>query len=115
MSATPKAAPDRIYLFCYGTLKRGEPGHELMSGATFVGTVSLTNLCWIEGAGYPSCIETSSPSDVVTGEIWDVPMSDLPIINEYEGKNYRLVKLKDSNLHAYLLKDHDADRFVGTT
>ena len=115
MTATPKAAPDRIYLFCYGTLKRGEPGHELMSGATFVGTVVKTNLRWITEAEYPSCIETQSDTDYVAGEIWDVPLSDLPIINEYEGKNYRLVKLKDSNLHAYLLKENESDRFVETT
>jgi gamma-glutamylcyclotransferase (GGCT)/AIG2-like uncharacterized protein YtfP len=115
MTATPKAAPDRIYLFCYGTLKRGEPGHELMSGATFVGTVKVDHLCWIRDAEYPSCIETTSAADTVVGEIWDVPLSDLPIINEYEGKNYRLVKLKDSNLHAYLLKENESDRFVETT
>jgi gamma-glutamylcyclotransferase (GGCT)/AIG2-like uncharacterized protein YtfP len=93
MTATPKAAPDRLYLFCYGTLKHGEPGQELMGNATFVGTVLKSNLRWITEAEYPSCIETDSATDIVSGEIWEVPMSDLPIINEYEGKNYRLVKL----------------------
>ena len=115
MTATPKASPDRIYLFCYGTLKHGEPGHELMSGSTFVGTVMKTNLRWITEAEYPSCIETIDTTEYVVGEIWDVPMSYLPIIDEYEGRNYRLVKLKDSNLHAYLLKETDADRYVETT
>jgi gamma-glutamylcyclotransferase (GGCT)/AIG2-like uncharacterized protein YtfP len=116
MTATPKAATDRIYLFTYGTLKRGEPGHELMSsGATFVSTVMKTNLRWIREADYPSCIETDDATDFVAGEIWDVPASYLPILNEYEGKNYRLVKLRESNLHAYLLRESDADRFVETT
>ena len=112
MTATPKAAPDRIYLFVYGTLKRGEPGHELMSGATFVGTVTKSNLRWIESADYPTCVETDDPSETVTGEIWDVPMSDLPILNEYEGNNYRLVQLRNSNLHAYLLKEEPSDKYV---
>jgi gamma-glutamylcyclotransferase (GGCT)/AIG2-like uncharacterized protein YtfP len=112
MTATPKAAPDRIYLFCYGTLRRGEPGHELMSNATFVGTVMKTNLRWIGEAEYPSCIETSDATDFVVGEIWDISVSDLPIINEYEGDNYRLVKLRDSNLYAYLLKEDNADKYV---
>ena len=108
--------PDRLYLFFYGTLKRGEPGHDLMSsGATFVSMVVKTHLRWIETADYPSCIETDSEFDFVTGEIWDVPTSYLPILNEYEGKNYKLVKLRDSNLHAYLLREHDADRFVEST
>lgn len=115
MTATPKPAPDRIYLFVYGTLRRGEPGHELMGGATFVGTVMKTHLRVIREAEYPSCIETDSALDFVVGEIWDVPMSDLPLLNEYEGSNYTLVKLKKSNLHAYLLKENEADRFVETT
>lgn len=116
MTATPKEAADKFYLFVYGTLKRGEPGHELMSsGATFVSTVLKGNLRWVVEADYPSCIETDDASEFVVGEIWDVPSSFLPILNEYEGKNYKLVKLRDSNLHAYLLKESDADRFVETT
>jgi gamma-glutamylcyclotransferase (GGCT)/AIG2-like uncharacterized protein YtfP len=114
MTATPKAAPERIYLFCYGTLKRGEPGHELMGNATFVATVMRPHLRWIREAEYPSCIETEDATDFVVGEIWDVPMSDLPIINEYEGRNYTLVRLMKSNLHAYLLVDK-SDKFVGAT
>jgi gamma-glutamylcyclotransferase (GGCT)/AIG2-like uncharacterized protein YtfP len=106
---------DRVYLFVYGTLKRGEPGHELMSGSTYVATAVISHLCWVPGAGYPSCVETSSAADTVSGEIWAVPATDLPLLNEYEGKNYRLVKLRDSNLHAYLLKENDSDRFVETT
>jgi len=115
MTATPKAAPDRIHLFVYGTLRRGEPGHELMSGSTFVATVTKSHLCWIDSAEYPSCVETDSAADVITGEIWDVPAADMPLLNEYEGKNYRLAKLRDSNLHAYLLKESDADKYVETT
>jgi len=112
MTASPKTAPDRIYLFTYGTLKRGEPGHELMEGATFIATVTKSHLCWINNPEYPSCIETDSAADVVTGEIWEVPTTYLTILNEYEGDNYKLIKLKNSNLHAYVLKDNEADRFV---
>ena len=115
MTAAPKTATDRIYLFVYGTLKRGEPGHELMSGATFVATVQKSHLWRIDTAAYPSCIETDSAADVVTGEIWDVPAADLPLLNQYEGDNYRLVLLRNSNLYAYLLKEEGADRYVETT
>lgn len=103
--------PDRLHLFVYGTLKRGEPGHELLTGATFVATVAKTHLRWIREAEYPSCIESDDPTEVVTGEIWDVPSTDLPILNDYEGDNYKLVKLRDSNLYAYLLKENTADEF----
>ena len=83
-----------------------------MTGATFVGTVMKTNLRWIRDAEYPSCIESNDSTDFVVGEIWNVPVADLPILNEYEGENYALVQLKDSNLHAYLLKEHTADEFA---
>src|SRR5271170_119242 len=112
MTASPKTATDRIYLYAYGTLKHGEPGHELMEGATFIATVTKSHLCWINNPEYPSCIETDSAADVVTGEIWEVPTTYLTILNEYEGDNYKLIKLKNSNLHAYVLKDNEADRFV---
>jgi gamma-glutamylcyclotransferase (GGCT)/AIG2-like uncharacterized protein YtfP len=101
-----------VFIFTYGTLKRGEPGHELMAGARFVSTVMKTNLKWIREADYPSCIETNDATDFVVGEIWEVPINDLPLLDEYEGSNYRRVLLKDSNLHAYVLKENEADEYV---
>lgn len=106
---------DKLYLFVYGTLRRGEPGHELMSGAEFVATVMKTHLRWIREAEYPSCIETDSALDCVVGEIWSVPRTDLPMLNDYEGENYELVKLRGSNLHAYLLREQKADKFAAAT
>ncbi len=104
-----------MYLFVYGSLRDGEAGHELMSGATFVATVMKTNLRWIKEAEYPSCVETDDAMDFVVGEIWDVPMSDMPLLNEYEGTNYRLVKLKHSNLYAYLLRENESEKFAAAT
>jgi gamma-glutamylcyclotransferase (GGCT)/AIG2-like uncharacterized protein YtfP len=104
-----------MFLFVYGTLRRGEPGHDLMAGATFIATVMKTNLKWIREADYPSCIETDNALDFVVGEIWEVPASDLPLLNEYEGHNYKLVQLRKSNLYAYLLKENESDKFVETT
>lgn len=105
---------DRLYLFVYGTLRSGEPGHELMSRATFVCTAMVRNLKKINHAEYPACVETFDGSSIVEGEIWDVPVTDLELLNEYEGENYTLAQLHGSNLHAYLLKERDADRFVKT-
>lgn len=115
-ATTARVKPsDKIYLFVYGTLRSGEPGHELMTNATFVAKVMKSHLRWIRDAEYPSCIETIDSLDVVNGEIWEVPTADLPILNEYEGANYILVRLKDSNLYAYLLKENESDKFVETT
>lgn len=116
MTASAVPESDRIFLFFYGTLKRGEPGHELLlPGAEYVATVSVSNLRWIEDAEYPSCIETDDGSERVTGEVWSVPRSNLSVLNEYEGENYRLAKLRDSNLHAYLLREREADKFAAAT
>jgi|SRR5271157_685406 len=104
-----------IYLFVYGTLKRGEPGHELMKNAVFIATVRKANLCLIHDAEYPSCIETEDPADFVAGEIWAVPAADLPLLNEYEGDNYRLAKLQDSILYAYLLREDTSEKFAAIT
>lgn len=106
---------ETVYLFVYGTLKQGEPGHELMAGATFVATVLKTNLRWIRDAEYPSCIETNDTTDFVVGEIWAVPAADLPLLDEYEGDNYRRVQLKDSNLYAYVLKEDTTEKFAAIT
>lgn len=108
-------AEDIVFLFVYGTLKRGEPGHELMRDARFVATVMKTNLKWIRDAEYPSCIETEDATDYVVGEIWAVHVSDLPLLDDYEGENYNRVVLKNSNLSAYVLKENTSDEFVETT
>jgi gamma-glutamylcyclotransferase (GGCT)/AIG2-like uncharacterized protein YtfP len=108
-------AEDIVFLFVYGTLKRGEPGHELMRDARFVATVMKTHLRWIRDAEYPSCIETEDPMDFVVGEIWAVHVRSLPLLDDYEGENYRRVQLKNSNLLAYVLKENTADEFAETT
>ncbi len=105
---------DTVFLFAYGTLKRGEPGHELMVGARFVSTVMKTGLKWVRGTDYPSAVEGDT-LDYVVGEIWEVAVGDLPLLDEYEGDNYTRVLLPHSNLYAYLLKDDTKDKFVETT
>lgn len=117
---SPKTAVDKLanevaYLFAYGTLKRGEPGHELMKDAQFVSVVMKTHLKWVHDAEYPSCVETDDATDYVIGEIWAVPMKDIPLLDDYEGQNYTRVQLKNSNLLAYVVKEDESDRFVETT
>jgi gamma-glutamylcyclotransferase (GGCT)/AIG2-like uncharacterized protein YtfP len=101
-----------VFLFAYGTLKNNEPGHELMIGARFIATVLKTNLKWIREAEYPSCIETDDAMDFVVGEIWEIAVGDLPLLDEYEGENYKRVMLRNSNLYAYVLKEKDADQYA---
>jgi hypothetical protein len=44
-----------------------------------------------------------------------VPAADLPLLDEYEGDNYRRVQLKDSNLYAYVLKEDTTEKFAAIT
>lgn len=101
-----------VFLFAYGTLKKGEPGHELMIGRRYVATVMKTNLRWIRDAEYPSCIETDDATDYVVGEIWEIAIGDLSLLDEYEGTNYKRVQLMNSNLFAYVLKEKAADQYA---
>jgi len=103
-----------VFLFTYGTLKRGEPGHELMIGARFVATVLKTGLKWVRDTEYPSAVPGDT-LDYVVGEIWEIAIGDLPLLDSYEGENYERVLLPDSNLYAYLLKDDTKDKYVETT
>jgi|SRR5271154_302278 len=114
-SPSPAKSPaETVFLFVYGTLKRGEPGNELMKNSRFVSVVMRTGLTWVRTADYPSAVRGET-IDYVVGEIWEVPLVDLPMLDEYEGQNYERVLLPDSNLYAYLLKEREADRFVETT
>jgi gamma-glutamylcyclotransferase (GGCT)/AIG2-like uncharacterized protein YtfP len=115
MEQAAKSPAEFVYLFVYGTLKRGEPGHELMAGAQFVSTVLKTGMKFIRDAEYPSAIETNDSTDYVVGEIWAVPAADLPLMDEYEGENYKRVILKDSNLYAYVLRENESDKFATLT
>jgi len=74
--------------------------------------VMKNHLKWIREAEYPSCIETNDATDYVVGEIWEIAIGDLPLLDEYEGSNYRRVMLQNSNLYAYVLKEHDADQYA---
>lgn len=106
---------DIVFLFVYGTLRSGEPGHEFLKNGRFVSTVMKTHLKWIPDAEYPSCIETNDSTDYVVGEIWALPVRDLPLMDDYEGSNYTRVQLKNSNLLAYVLKENESDSFVELT
>lgn len=102
-----------VFLFAYGTLMRGEPGWELMKDAVYVATVSKHGLRRVQFMDYPSAVE-GDVTDSVVGEIWAVPVKDLPLLDEYEGENYRRVLLDDSNLYAYLLKSDESEKFAIT-
>lgn len=77
-------------IFVYGTLRRGGSNHFRMAEAEFVsaGTVNgrLYQIDW-----YPGLVLDAS-ADMVTGEIYQVPLSVLDDLDRFEGEEYRRLK-----------------------
>jgi gamma-glutamylcyclotransferase (GGCT)/AIG2-like uncharacterized protein YtfP len=88
-----------ILLFVYGSLKAGEPGHELMGRATFVGDMTMKGLKLIPH-DYPSAVIGEG---TVSGEVYAVPVSSLLTLDAYEGSNYQ--RIERYSIHLYVLKE----------
>jgi gamma-glutamylcyclotransferase (GGCT)/AIG2-like uncharacterized protein YtfP len=102
---------ETIILFVYGTLKKGEPGHELLGRADYVGDLTLHGLVLVPGE-YPSAVIGEGS---VSGEVYLVPESSLPLLDEYEGPNYR--RIERFGIHVYILKEEEkaSETFAGMT
>jgi gamma-glutamylaminecyclotransferase len=74
-------------VFVYGTLKRGFPNHHFMDGASFVGT-GRTVEAWPLVIGNqwfsPYLLPERGGGHRVAGELWDVPESMMPALDELE-------------------------------
>jgi gamma-glutamylcyclotransferase (GGCT)/AIG2-like uncharacterized protein YtfP len=103
---------DSIFLFVYGTLRKDEPGHELMAGARFVGNIALPGISRISDQyrDYPTAVEDGLGE--VYGELYEVPTKDMPLIDDYEGSNYR--RIQKDNIHVYVLKE-ETDHSMAAT
>lgn len=84
--------PDDDFLFVYGTLRRGAPGkpgegndmeEALAKSATYIGRGRargrLYRVDW-----YPGALDSRSSKDVVHGDVYRVPRTLLPLLDEYE-------------------------------
>ena len=86
-------------LFVYGSLKRGGLHHDELAGAVFLGTVATAPGYRLERWGeYLALLSEPGPAGetargadglgVVTGELFDVPDSLIPLLDEFEGDAY---------------------------
>lgn len=75
-----------IYLFVYGTLKRGQPQNRLLEGEDFVGSVrTLPRYRLYANGQYPCLVEDEENGICVEGELWRVRESTLEKLDKYEG------------------------------
>jgi gamma-glutamylcyclotransferase (GGCT)/AIG2-like uncharacterized protein YtfP len=101
-----------VRLFVYGSLKRGERHHEELqaAGATFLGEAETVPGYRLEAltetepeteTGYLALVFTdrtgADAPEVVSGELFEVPESQLPALDAFEGDAYSrgVVKLRE--------------------
>lgn len=72
-------------LFVYGTLKKGFSNHYLLEDCTPIhDKVCLGGYKMYSLGGFP-CIKEAETTDVVEGEVYDVPSGRWPILDRLEG------------------------------
>ncbi len=72
-----------MYLFAYGTLKRGGKYHFYLEEADLVAEhVTISGSLYDTGLGYPALALTGD--DVIQGELYDIPDVLWPAINDLE-------------------------------
>lgn len=73
-----------MYVFVYGTLKDGHSNNGLMHRSTLIGEGLLDGYKMFSVHGSFPCIIPKDKSQVF-GELWEVPMEDLPNLDRLEG------------------------------
>lgn len=84
-AATPRlqvpASKDRFCLFVYGTLRSDGPAAYLLDGSERLGAASVEGILF-DLEEYPALLLYGS--ELVHGEIWNCPVSVLPLLDSYE-------------------------------
>lgn len=68
-------------LFVYGTLKRGQRAHELLSGATLVRNARAIGFALVDTGAFPAMVREEGE---VEGELYEVPDENMPAIDAWE-------------------------------
>ncbi len=80
-------------LFVYGTLKRGQSHHHLLSGQHCLGiAITLPEYQLLDLGWYPGLAAvrgTSKPGRTIRGELWEVSAGCLEALDQYEGPEYQ--------------------------
>jgi gamma-glutamylcyclotransferase (GGCT)/AIG2-like uncharacterized protein YtfP len=99
-------------LFVYGTLMRGERGHDLLAGATLVGEAATEpTFALVDLGSFPALVPGGETS--VRGEIYRVPATQLAALDDYEGHPtfYRRTPIRlagGARAEAYLIRPEQA-------
>jgi gamma-glutamylaminecyclotransferase len=76
----------KTVLFVYGTLKRGQKSHHMISSQEFLGEATTMPLYRLYGLGWhPGMVLDTENGLEVKGELWAVDDATLAKLDEYEG------------------------------
>jgi gamma-glutamylcyclotransferase (GGCT)/AIG2-like uncharacterized protein YtfP len=76
----------RTVLFVYGTLKRGQLSHQLISDQEFLGEATTMPLYRLFSRGWhPAMVLDADNGLEIKGELWAVDEQTLAKLDEYEG------------------------------
>lgn len=84
---------DKFLLFIYGTLKRDGQRHRAIQDQTFLGEATTkTGYQLLDLGSYPGLIRVEQDGRKITGELWEIHNSRLPMLDQIEGapRLYRL-------------------------
>lgn len=95
-------AGKKLRLFVYGTLRKGGvAAHFLQRFPLIVPDATLTGLSLYDAGWYPYAVPAPE-SCSVKGDIFEIPESSLPGLDEYEGPEYKRVFLEKYQVLIYL-------------
>lgn len=85
-----------MFVFVYGTLKRGYRNHHLLEGSKFQCEAVVKGFELYDLGPYPAVIESGDLEDLVKGEIFEIDGSALARLDELEeeGTLYKRIKTK---------------------
>lgn len=81
-----------MYIFVYGTLKKGEPSHHLLNGSHLISsTRTKEHFTMLDLGCFPGVLKGNipdEPSTPIQGEVYDADQLTLEKLDAYEGNWY---------------------------
>lgn len=102
----------KLRLFVYGTLRREGVAASYLEGQRMLKqNFRLPGFAMYDAGWYPFVVPAGADS-VITGDVYEVDQSLVPILNTYEGEGYVAHFLEKENVLLYLKADEQTDGFV---
>jgi len=80
-------------LFVYGTLKRGQANHHLLTGQQFLGeAVTLPHYRLFNKGAHPCLVKVEQGGVAIHGELWAVDQETLTRLDAFEDTPYGFVR-----------------------